>query len=178
MQLTQALGPVLLYLQGDEHSYFPHDRACILWDLNQEVPHSIEVRLSGISYGNQSHSRISHLPVSSATPQVILPGNALLTSPAKDLRLREETGTQQARQLTHLLQPTRPLTTSTQAVRPHRGLNTQWRAQHRTECKRPTGWRSNHSMGIAGPMLPRSVQVLEHTKVLCHRRSVTGQFFL
>jgi hypothetical protein len=49
MQLAKALGPVLLYLQGEEHSTFPHDRACILWDLNKEVPHSIEVRFSGIS---------------------------------------------------------------------------------------------------------------------------------
>jgi hypothetical protein len=49
MQLAKALGPVLLYLQGKEHSTFPHDRACILWDLNKEVPHSIEVRFSGIS---------------------------------------------------------------------------------------------------------------------------------
>jgi hypothetical protein len=34
MRLATALGQVLLYLQGREHSSYPHDRACILWDLN------------------------------------------------------------------------------------------------------------------------------------------------
>jgi hypothetical protein len=49
MELAKALGKVLLYLQGEEHSSFLHDRAWILWDLNKEVPHSIEVRFNGIS---------------------------------------------------------------------------------------------------------------------------------
>ncbi|CAM6093891.1 unnamed protein product [Calypogeia fissa] len=44
-QVAGALGKVLYYVQGDEYSSYPHDRACILWDTTREVPRSIKIKL-------------------------------------------------------------------------------------------------------------------------------------
>ncbi|CAM6105403.1 unnamed protein product [Calypogeia fissa] len=50
MKIAEALGPVLLYLQEDDHSVFPHDRVCILWDMNRPIPYCVEILIgSGIA---------------------------------------------------------------------------------------------------------------------------------
>lgn len=36
--IIKSLGPDLLYMQGDHHSSYPHDRACVLRDLNKATP--------------------------------------------------------------------------------------------------------------------------------------------
>ncbi|CAM6084773.1 unnamed protein product [Calypogeia fissa] len=41
-----ALGKILYYVQGDEISSFPHDRACILWDTCRPVPKSVKINLA------------------------------------------------------------------------------------------------------------------------------------
>ncbi|CAM6124146.1 unnamed protein product [Calypogeia fissa] len=45
-QVAGALGKVLYYVQGDELSSFPHDRACILWDTTRPVPKSVKICLT------------------------------------------------------------------------------------------------------------------------------------
>ncbi|CAM6125770.1 unnamed protein product [Calypogeia fissa] len=45
-QVAGALGKVLYYVQGDELSSFPHDRACILWDTTRPVPKSVKIQLT------------------------------------------------------------------------------------------------------------------------------------
>ncbi|CAM6091060.1 unnamed protein product [Calypogeia fissa] len=45
IQIAEALGTVLMYLQEDEHSVYPHDRVCVLWDMNRPIPYCIEVKI-------------------------------------------------------------------------------------------------------------------------------------
>ncbi|CAM6111226.1 unnamed protein product [Calypogeia fissa] len=40
-----ALGKILYYVQEDEISSYPHDRACILWDTSRPVPKSVKIKL-------------------------------------------------------------------------------------------------------------------------------------
>ncbi|CAM6116912.1 unnamed protein product [Calypogeia fissa] len=34
IQIAEALGTVPMYLQEDDHSVYPHNRVCVLWDMN------------------------------------------------------------------------------------------------------------------------------------------------
>lgn len=43
MMIAESFGQVLFYIQGDDRSSYPHDRACILWDTTREVPCSVRV---------------------------------------------------------------------------------------------------------------------------------------
>lgn len=45
-KLSHSLGEFLLFIRGNEHSIFPNDNACVLWDLTEPIPRSIKVRLS------------------------------------------------------------------------------------------------------------------------------------
>lgn len=45
-KLAHSLGEVLLYIKGKKWSSFLNDKVCILWDLMEEIPKSIKVRLS------------------------------------------------------------------------------------------------------------------------------------
>lgn len=45
-KLARSLGEILLYIRGEERSSYPNDNACIFWDLREEIPQSIQVRLS------------------------------------------------------------------------------------------------------------------------------------
>ncbi|CAM6088051.1 unnamed protein product [Calypogeia fissa] len=45
IQIAEALGTVLMYLQEDEHSIYPHDRVCVLWDMNRPIPYCVEVKI-------------------------------------------------------------------------------------------------------------------------------------
>lgn len=37
-RLAECLGTMLVYLQGDDYSKYPNDRACILWDITKPPP--------------------------------------------------------------------------------------------------------------------------------------------
>ncbi|CAM6104281.1 unnamed protein product [Calypogeia fissa] len=51
IKIAEALGTVLMYSQEDEHSSFPHDRVCVLWDMNRPIPYCVEVTIgSGIAF--------------------------------------------------------------------------------------------------------------------------------
>jgi hypothetical protein len=45
--IAESLGEILYYIQGDELSSYPHDRACILWDTTKELPMNIRVGIKG-----------------------------------------------------------------------------------------------------------------------------------
>lgn len=45
-KLAHNLGEILLYIRGEERISYPNNKACILWDLREEIPQSIQVRLS------------------------------------------------------------------------------------------------------------------------------------
>lgn len=44
--INASLGEVLLYLKGENHSSYPHDRACVLRDLGKAIPQSVKILLS------------------------------------------------------------------------------------------------------------------------------------
>lgn len=43
--MTEFLGEVLVYLNGDHHSSYPNDRMCVLWDLWAITLESVAMRL-------------------------------------------------------------------------------------------------------------------------------------
>lgn len=45
-KMAWCLGEILLYVRGNDHSSYPNDKACILWDLREPIPQSIQVKLS------------------------------------------------------------------------------------------------------------------------------------
>jgi hypothetical protein len=46
---VEKLGPILHYSQGDSRTMYPHDRACILWDLRRTVPDHIKIIHSNLT---------------------------------------------------------------------------------------------------------------------------------
>lgn len=45
-KMACSLSEVLLYVRGEERSSYPNDKACILWDLREAIPYSIQVKIS------------------------------------------------------------------------------------------------------------------------------------
>ncbi|CAM6098150.1 unnamed protein product [Calypogeia fissa] len=98
-QVAGALGKVLYYVQGNEYSTFPHDRACILWEKTHPVPKSIKINLKdglaiwqpvtfrNIPYHCYKCNRRGHLarecPGESLEPQPA-PGLPAKTPPAQE----------------------------------------------------------------------------------------------
>lgn len=46
LPIIASLGKVLLYLRGDHHSSYPHNRVCVLKDLSKVIPQSVKINLS------------------------------------------------------------------------------------------------------------------------------------
>lgn len=45
-KLARSLWKVLLYIWGEEQASYPNNKACILWDLIEQIPKIIRVKLS------------------------------------------------------------------------------------------------------------------------------------
>lgn len=43
--IAETLGDVLHFIQGEEKSTHPHDKACILWDTDRPAPNNIKVEI-------------------------------------------------------------------------------------------------------------------------------------
>lgn len=45
--MIEGIGDILVYLKGETLSEYPHDRACILWDISRPTPECFSVRIGG-----------------------------------------------------------------------------------------------------------------------------------